>query len=182
MKTINAGGKQYSMYWVRGKVEEAGKNLETRVSGGGGGGATYGGYGATAPVTIQSHTVVHDQVFLVDAQGKEHSFQLQGFNLAARPSNELSVVWAIKDGQKTGPYIAAHNYTTGQSFFENGSLNKMFRRPGWQVLAAVAACIIAGSAVSMLYAGIFLLPIAWLVEGNMKAKKYKEEVNFNDFN
>lgn len=181
MKTITAGGKQYELYWTYGRVEESGKNMETKVSGGGGGGATFGGYGGTAPVNIRSHTVVHDQIFLTDPKGNEHAFQLQGMNVACRSGNQLSVLWAVEAGQKKGPYIAVYNHTTSQSFFEKMALNKMFRRNGWYVLAAMAACLILGRFINLLYWGILLLPIAWIIEGTMAAKKFREETNFKEF-
>ncbi|MDB5120861.1 MAG: hypothetical protein JWN56_2079 [Sphingobacteriales bacterium] len=181
MKTITAGGKVYDLYCAKGHVEETGKNMETRVSGGGGGGATFGGYGATAPVSIQSHTVVHDQLFLTDKAGNEHSFQLQGFNVACRVGNELSVLWAVKRGNKTGDYIAVYNYTTGNVFYSKGTLEALFRRPALYMLGAMVLCIILGSFMSIFYYGIVLIPIAWFIEGYMGAKKFKNEINYNEF-
>lgn len=181
MKNITAGGQQYNLYWVCGKVEETGKNLETRVSGGGGGGATFGGYGGTAPVSIQSTTVVHDQIFLTDNDGKEHSFQLQSMDVACRSGNQLSVLWAIKSGGKTGPYIAVHNHTTGQSFFDKKALNKMFCRNGWLVVAAIVVALFLGKISGLFYLVAFVLPIAWYIEGTMGAKKFREQTNFKEF-
>ena len=182
MKTITAGGKEYELYCTTGKVAETGKNIETRISGGGGGGATFGGYGATAPVNIQSQTIVHDQVFLVDDKGMEHSYQLQGFNLACRSSNILSIIQSVKKGDKKGYYIAALNHTTGQAFYNKAALNSMFRRPVWMLLAGILACIILGSTFSILYLGIFVLPILWAVEGSMGASKFKNSLNIEEYN
>lgn len=74
MKPIHVGGREYALHYTTGTVEETGKNMETRVTGGGGGGATYGGYGGTAPVTIRSQTIVHDQLFVTDANGRNTPF------------------------------------------------------------------------------------------------------------
>jgi len=63
MKTVQAAGKEAALYHFTGIVAEAGKNMETIVSGGGGGGYSYQGTGGSAPVTITSRTVIHDQFF-----------------------------------------------------------------------------------------------------------------------
>jgi hypothetical protein len=181
MKKITAGAKQYDLYWTFGKVEETGKNLETKVSGSGGGGATFKGYGGTAPVSITSTTTVHDQIFLVDNSGNEHAYQLQDMNVACRTSNQLSVIWAIKEGQKTGPYIAVFNHTTNQPFFQDKALSGMFRRNGWLVLAAVLVALYLGTYSGIFYLVAVVLPIAWLIEGSLGVKKFKDETNFKEF-
>lgn len=181
MKTISTSGKEYELYSITGKVMETGKNLETKVTGGGGGGATYGGYGATAPVSIRSTTVVHDQIFLKDDSGQEHSYQLQGFNVACRAENILTVIWSIKKGNKTGPYIAVVNETTGNRFFEDKALQEMFRYPLLYMLGAVLLCILLGSVSSYFYWGILIVPIIWYRQGVSGAKKFKEETDFKTF-
>lgn len=134
MKPIHAGGGEYALHYTTGTVEETGKNMETRVSGGGGGGATYGGYGGTAPVTIRSQTIVHDQLFVTDANGEEHSFQLQDFNVACRAGHKISVIWAIKKGKQTGKYIAVVNHTTNNNFYNEKALKNVFRFNIWYFL------------------------------------------------
>ncbi|WP_051286961.1 hypothetical protein [Algoriphagus mannitolivorans] len=122
--------RAFTLYHFTGTTEESGKNMETKVSGGGGGGATYQGTGGTAPVTITSRTVVHDQVFLINKEGKEKSFQLQDFNLAARKGNQLTVFWGIKSGDQTGEYFAVKNHSTEEEFYRNDLLKKFFIK-GW---------------------------------------------------
>ncbi|CAN5388723.1 hypothetical protein BH11BAC3_BH11BAC3_46290 [soil metagenome] len=174
MQALTAGGKNYDLYWTNGLVEETGKNMETRVSGGGGANNTN--------VQIHSHTVIHDQIFLTDNGGKEHSFQLSGFNVACRTGNDLSVLWAIKEGKKTGPYIAVYNHSTKQGFFADGPLKRMFCRNGWLLLGAIILSLILGSKLSGFFIFIaFLLPMAWLIEGSMGAKKFKNETDFSRF-
>ncbi len=181
MKTITANGKTFDLYWITGKVMNAGKNMETRVHGGGGGGFTYQGTGGSAPVTISSTTVIHDQIFLEDAQGQEHAFQLQNFNVACREGNALSIIWAIRKGKSKGPYIVVYNRTTSQAYFNNSELNRMFRYPVWYVLAGIVVCLILGKAVGILYAGLLVIPIAWLILGSMAARSFKEKLQFAEF-
>lgn len=182
MKTITTSGKVYDLYWTAGKVTNAGKNMETRVHGGGGGGFTYQGTGGSAPVSISSTTVIHDQIFVEDASGQEHAFQLQGFNVACREGNAISVIWAIKKGNKKGPYIAVYNRSTSQAYFNNAELNKMFRYPGWYVLIGIVLCLFLGKAIGILYAGLIVIPIVWFVLGSMAAKAFKENTKFAEFN
>lgn len=127
MKSFHpSSASAFDLHNFSGIVEESGKNLETRVSGGGGGGATYQGTGGTAPVTITSKTVIHDQLFLTGKEGKERSFQLQDFNLACRRGNEVTVYWGIKQGKESGQYLAVKNHTTDQVFFDDGQISSMF--------------------------------------------------------
>jgi hypothetical protein len=178
MTTISTPGKEYNLYTVTGKVMETGKNMETRIHGSGGGGATYRGYGGTAPISISSTTVVHDQIFLIDDKGQEHSFQLQGFNVACRADNILSVIWAIKKGAKTGPYIAVVNETTGKQFFDDKALQTMFRYPLLYLLGAMVLCVILGSMSSFFYWGLLIVPILWYRQGVTGAKKFKAQTDF----
>lgn len=143
MKKYNpSGSSSFELYSFCGIVEESGKNMETRVHGGGGGGATYQGTGGTAPVSISSTTVVHDQIFLTRKDGKERAFQLQDFDLACRKGNEVTVFWGIKDGKDKGAYVAVKNHSTDQSFFDEKDLKKLFIN-GWVQLLLIIGGIIA---------------------------------------
>ena len=127
--TITTGNGQYTIYTFTGKVLSSGKNMETKVHGGGGGGATYGGTGGSAPVRITSTTVVHDQIFLQDTGGKERALQLQDFNIACREGNILTALWMIKSGANEGPYVVMHNHTTDQTFYQEQKLRQIFTLP-----------------------------------------------------
>lgn len=163
MKSFNPSSTSaFDLHYFSGIVEESGKNMETRVHGGGGGGATYQGTGGNAPVSISSTTVIHDQLFLTNKEGKERSFQLQDFNLACRRGNEVSVFWGIKKGKPNGSYLAVKNHTTEQLFFEEGELNKMFLYLWIQaliVLGGVMAIFIIPYLGYIIGAGLFFL--AW---------------------
>ncbi|MFT3824520.1 MAG: hypothetical protein QM731_11390 [Chitinophagaceae bacterium] len=183
--TITGGGKQHTLHHINGKVMQSGKNMETIVSGGGGGGYSYKGTGGSAPVSISSRTVVHDQLFLVDETGKEHAFQLQDFNVAAREGNDLTVIWAIKQGKDSGPYIVVHNKTVGQTFYNDSSLNKVFFYPIWYPLLATLLIFWLGGSVfsSMSFTFLLLIGIwvAWFYMGKTEVKKFKQQTDFNSF-
>ncbi|HNR54359.1 MAG TPA: hypothetical protein PKJ19_04275 [Flavobacteriales bacterium] len=161
--TITGGdGTPWTLYTFKGTVMEASKNMETRVSGGGGGGFTYRGTGGSAPVSITSTTVVHDQLFLQDEQGQEHALQLQGFNIACRTSHVLTAAWAIKQGQQRGPYFAVHNHTTDQTFYKDDEIGKMFRPPILHLLGIVA--------------GLFLYVVPGVVWGVILYRRHNAQV------
>lgn len=123
MKQLKAGGRIYNLYSVTGKIIEQGKFATTHVHGGGGSGQG----GNSGPINISSSTTVHNDIFLVDSNGKEHSFQLSGFNIACRQDHELTVIWAVEDGKEKGSYIVVVNHSTSEQFFDTIGLNEMFR-------------------------------------------------------
>lgn len=118
MQNLTLNNKNYELQSTTGKVLSSGKNMETKVSGGGGGGYSNRGTGYTAPVSITSKTTIHDQFFLEDANGKEHAFQLSDFNLACRDGNILTVVAAINVKKHKGPYISVINHSTDKVYFD----------------------------------------------------------------
>lgn len=128
-KTIVVNGTTYALHSVTGKVLNTTKSMETSVQGSvsGGGGRLYEGSGKLKPVDLNlaSTTIVHDQFFLEDANGREHSFQLQGFNVACREGNSLTVVWAIKAGQQRGPYVAVVNNSTQTRFYNEKAIDDL---------------------------------------------------------
>jgi len=178
MKPLHVGGRTYDLHYVTGKVQETGKNMETRVTSSGGGGATFGGYGGTAPVNIRSQTIVHDQLFVTDANNGEHAFQLQDFNLACRTGHDVSVVWAIKKGKQTGKYITVVNHSTRTNFYNEKALKNVFRFNIWLFLGGgFALGFILGQGIGggILFAMLALL--AWaLVWDFARLKKFKETI------
>jgi len=151
MKTIRISGKDYQLNWVTGDVLESSKNMETKVSGGGGSFSsssyrgTGGGHGHIAPIV--STTTVHDQIFIKDDGGKEYSFQLQNIDVACRCGNKLSVIWE-KNGQKSGPYVAVINHSTSEIFYDEASVKNIcqpIKNFGW----------IYGISFALLFYGVF---------------------------
>ena len=178
-------GKEIQLYNYTGIVAESGKNMETRVSGGGGGGYSYNGTGGSAPVRITSHTVVHDQIFLIGNDGNEKSFQLQDFNVACRRENKLTVIWGIKKGKETGPYIIVRNHTTGETFYNDSAITKLFSN----ALLLLGAIIVGIFLAYNLYPALGWIAIALPIVGiyllnrqfKSKIKEFKSSLNFADY-
>jgi len=121
MKECTINGRNYGVENLSGIVADASKNMETRVTGGGG--YISGGSGFNAP--IRSLNVVHSEIFLVDQQGRERSLQIEGINIACRPGHELAVTKLVHNNNKI-EYIAAANYTTQSIFFNVLAINRLF--------------------------------------------------------
>lgn len=176
---VTVNGHTYRLQSTTGKVLNASKNMETIVRGGGGGGATYKGTGGTAPVHISSTTIVHDQFFLEDTNGQEHSFQLSGFDLACREGNVLTVAWAIKQGRDKGPYVAITNHTTQKNYFNNDAIRSLCK-PGILVyILAVLGTILLAFLLenAILGVAVFVVAVAaaiiFQVKTNVGIKVFK---------
>lgn len=137
MPELVINNKPYEHHSFHGTVVGATKQLETKVTGGGGGGTSYRGTGYTAPVSIQSTTVTHDMIHLADDDGHEMALRLQNWDLSARESHKLSAIWLIKKGKKKGPYVAIHNHTLAETDYNKKELAKMHRTI-WILLASIA--------------------------------------------
>lgn len=159
-REIVINGKVYEHYALTGRVAGASKHLETRISGGGGGGYSYQGtgYSSTAPVTSQ--TITHDQIFLADGSGKEHALKLQNWDLATREGHELTAVWLIRKGKNNGPYVAIRNHTTDDLQYNDAELAKL-HRPAWALFSLVTPFILGGTGVLVAIGGL----VFWWIQG-----------------
>ncbi|MGD8320991.1 MAG: hypothetical protein PVJ02_11060 [Gemmatimonadota bacterium] len=157
MSDIVINKKTYEHHFFRGTVVGATKQLETKVSGGGGGGASYRGTGYSAPVNISSTTVTHDMVHLADEDGKELALRLQNWDLAARETHRLTAIWLVKKGKKGGPYVAIHNHTLDQTDYNEPALDKMHRSL-WILAASIAVLFLpllgTGTKILLMLIGI----------------------------
>ncbi len=153
-------GKVYEHYWVTGKVAGASKHLETRISGGGGGGYSYQGTGFSSSAPVTSQTITHDQVFLADGNGREHALKLQNWDLATREGHELTAVWVVRKGKSSGPYLAIRNHTTDDTQYNDSELAKL-HRPTWALFSLVTPFVLGGTGVMLAIAGL----VFWVVQG-----------------
>ncbi|MDT8437297.1 MAG: hypothetical protein RRA92_11155 [Gemmatimonadota bacterium] len=169
MAELVINGKSYEHNFLRGEVVGADKQLETKVSGGGGGGYVHRGTGFTAPVQVRSQTTTHDLIHVKEDSGAEHALRLQNWDLAVRESHTLTAVWLVKRGRKGGPYVAIHNHTLSQTDYNEKALDKMHRSL-WILLASFAVLLLpvdGGVRFLFLVAGL----IVWWVRGILGRKK-----------
>lgn len=78
-------------------------------------------------MTITSTTIVHDQLFLVDKEGKEIAVKLQNWDVACRDGNIVTVMWAIMEGKSEGPYFAIINHSTGSKVADRKIISNIAR-------------------------------------------------------
>ncbi len=187
-QTIKAGKRSFNIYHFTGKVASATKNMETKVSGSGGGGGSYQGTGYNAPVRITSTTIVHDQLFIVDKEGQEQALQLQGFNLACREGNIVTASWAVQEGAEEGPYFAITNHSTNQQFINEAVVKKIVSfgtkkgnvLSGCLILLAIFAVVIY---LGIKFPIVFIAAIGYVVYFNFVTlpawiKSFKSSVEY----
>jgi hypothetical protein len=159
-QTIQLNGRSVRVHHFTGKVANASKHLETRVHGSGGGGYTSQGSGTINPVTITSTTVVHDQIFIVDRDGRERALQLTGWNVPVREGNTVTAMWAIVDGEREGPYFAIINHSTGDRGLNDDVVKELARRCSGpfhiRINNPVVGCLVLVALLALL-AALFLL-------------------------
>jgi hypothetical protein len=135
MKTVVINNRAFQFSTTTGKVVQASKNMEIQVTGRGGGGTS----GYTAPVHINSTTIVHDQIFLLHPDGRESSFQLKGMNVACRDGNELSITCVSRPGKDKSECIGVVNRTTGNAYYNVGRIRGLHLPPEAHALIGLGA-------------------------------------------
>ena len=183
-RTITVNGINYRLESVTGKVLDTTKSMETSVQGSvsGGGGRLREGSGKLKAVDLNmvSTTIVYDQFFLQDDAGREHSFQLQGFNVACRAGNSLTVTAAFKTGQQRGPYVAVRNNSTNVHFVNDKVLRSLCSP---NMLLYLLACLGAIILEYKILSGFFLITGCMLATmfGTMVVYGIKSETYLQDF-
>lgn len=131
LRQFTVNGRSYHVHDFAGAVLDHKKRSVTEVSGSGGGGSGYSyrgtGSSYTAPIRITSTTTTHDDVILQTEDGQEQAFQLLDFDLATRGLHTLTVLWAIGDGKKEGPYFGVFNHNTGSHYVRRAALRQIAR-------------------------------------------------------
>lgn len=120
------------------------------------------GPGEHAPVSISTHTKVHDNLVLALANGEEMPLRLWNVDLVAREGNVLHTVWIAPGGTEDFTLVALYNRASGTETWLGENLTKLFRLtdPVWKgmLIAFIAGCIAMVALGSLLP---FLAPL-WL--------------------
>jgi hypothetical protein len=127
MSTVQVDNMIVEIHGFRGEVIDEKKWSTTHISGGGGGGSITQGSGTISTAPITSTVEVHDQFFLRNGS-KEVAMNLSNANFAIRKGHDVSVFWGIPSNKPAGPYIAAHNNTTGQTVYFDPNLQQLAGR------------------------------------------------------
>ena len=124
ISTINVGSRQIEIHSMSGEVMDSQKWTTTEISGGGGEGVLSNGSGYIKQDKIKSKTTTHDQIIIRTADGEEESLKVEDLNLAVRQGHWVSLIWAIPNGWREGPFVAILNQNTGALDFIGSAVNK----------------------------------------------------------
>lgn len=184
VKTFIAGDTKYTMFYAKGKVLGKEKNLETKVSGGGGGGYVHQGTGVSGQVSISSTTVIHDKLYIEQENNKELAIELQGWDIACREGHELLTVWMTKGNAETKSFVAIKNLTTDELKIGEGAINFLADQLDSSLTQNGCAMIFVVGGVGYLLGAMLLgyewgsifIPIAivaYFIYVNSKTNQYK---------
>jgi uncharacterized membrane protein YciS (DUF1049 family) len=186
LREIQLNGTPYTIYSVTGKVLDTSTRAETEVTGSGGGGYTHRGSGYNSQVNIKSKTTRYTKIFLLDDTGKEHVIDLVDFDVHCRTGSVLTMIWAIKAGQKKGPYIAAYNHNTQEMQFDLDTLTQINTPGGTYIMAVVFTAVVAAAiwGAEALFAILFLGGFAaWITAkfvGQARTSSFTESSQIKD--
>jgi hypothetical protein len=128
-KKLTIDDTMFSICYIKGVVLGKDKHLETKMYGGGGGGYSYNGTGGSAPVSIGSTTTIHDKLYLMDDDNREHAVELTDWDVACREGHKLLVIWVIKGGKDEGPYVSVSNLSTRDYAIKKTKIFGLFASP-----------------------------------------------------
>jgi hypothetical protein len=184
MKNLTINGRNYSLYNVTGKVVEASKMTQQEIKSIGGGPYSSG-------QQIKTFNTVKDQVFLIDNEGNEHSFQLVAMNIACRESNEITVTCVKQEKINNIVYIAALNKTTNQMFFSQPQINGLHlpsKKTMYYFMGIIALLLLivgAGMWLSLLGGAFFgwLFSLVYMViKSPIDGKVFTKNFRIEDYN
>lgn len=115
MKTIEHKGRSMSFYPMHGEVVKIYDNTTTTVSGYGGGSyRTMEGQAAIHPVTISSQTTYEREIWIKDANDKEHAIMLNDKSVKVREGNPITFGIAEKNNSRS--LISLKNHATDKQY------------------------------------------------------------------
>jgi hypothetical protein len=136
--TIRSGWTRYQVHSSTGTVLSPTKSrvVTTHVSGGGAG---------NQPISSSTSTSIHDQFFIRESNGYESGLQVTDMNLALRDGHQVSAVWGIRKGKKTGAYIVFRNHTTRNVDFVDSKVKAMLQPSIWPVFPLIFTAVVVGA-------------------------------------
>jgi len=135
-KSIRINGRQIQLHFVAGTVVGTSKSHETQTAVSGGGGSASvsksSAFGQRQqvrvnlePLQVTSSTIVHDQIFLRDAQGQEHVFNLQNLQVDCREGHSLTVVRATWSGNQAGKFVEVVNNSLSTTYQDSATIEAL---------------------------------------------------------
>lgn len=154
---------------LRGKVVALRQWVTSDVQGSGGGGYVSAGSGHVSNIRITTQHIEHASFFVRGATGQEVPITLDDYKIDLRDDHDVSLVWIVRDGDPTGPFLFVINHSLRivnrleRGFIQLNSLNWPDRSSNWPAAAAVMAGL--GLLFVRWYLGVALIAgaVFWLL-------------------
>lgn len=159
MTKITVMGRSFELYSLTGKVITISKRISSELYADLRPVQFTGSGPHTRGINITTVTRQPERLFLMDDQGREHALHLWDSDISCREGQLLMVVWAMPTKHRRGPYIGIKNLSTGQAFFNQAGMKKLFRPPvmyywGFVLIALLAGLLVSGSIFQGLLIGL----------------------------
>lgn len=117
----------------------------------------------------------HHEFFLADASGEERAFRMTNFDFPSRVGQTLSVMWAIREGAKSGLYMAVYNHNTKE--LHTIGAKELAATFHWTVsglsaLIVIAASVLTGMQFGWMW-GVGLLVLVIVVGHTLAKLRFK---------
>jgi hypothetical protein len=114
-EVVTAAGRSHPLHCVSGTVVRPGGGDEQAAS-----------------------AVVHDELLLLDLEGREHAFQLEELQVAAHFGDAISVLSA---GDEPRPVIVVKNHSSDSTYYNEEAMLRLFlREPRGVLWTALLIC------------------------------------------
>ena len=165
--------KTYTICDFYGQVIDTSKQRETKVTGSGGGGVTWDGYGANSDVKITSTTTLHTEFYLLHESGREEHFKFTDWDISARIGHTLQIFWVIPPNQSRGPYVVAYNKNLNEYLIRKSELYSIAgQHYFWQAMGSYGLVIVIAYVMSSFWVLLFGLVGVWYFWTKKKCEIY----------
>jgi len=152
--TLMVDGKRTTIHYFTGKVLSSQKQKETKIHSN----TSYVGQNNQAVTSVSSTTVDHHEFFLADSAGTERAFKTIDFDIPCREGNTMTVMWAVPEDSKEGPYIELRNHNTGEhTTVEPKRVASYWRKPWWMIWGSMLGVFIVLTVIINFFIGAIAL-------------------------
>lgn len=124
LTTLEIGARRIEIHSFSGEVVSSRQWTTTEISGGGGHGVISQGSGYVEHEPVKSKTTTHEKINVLSSDGDEESLEVADTDLAIRDGHWVSLLYAIRSGEKKGPYIAIFNHHMNTMTFIDAAMDK----------------------------------------------------------
>lgn len=169
LDVVGGARRRYGLAWLSGVVIDAAP--AAAVS------SRRAGHDASASMVLRDARrpmALHDELMVKDLEGREHVFQLDDLQVAARRGDEVTVVWTTSTDAEHGPFIVVRNHTSADTYYDEEALLRLYLREPRGVLwtaLLIATCFTP-----------LVLGVPWFLLQRSKARRavtrFKDSLRF----